>query len=239
MKHTKFSIALLITAFLGSTSFAEPLPKAISSAPCLKPPTIDGVFEADEWRDAKVYDFDMEMLSLNPPAKSNRACELRVMNSANALYMAFRVPDLKVNASLDPLDFDLATLAFCRGKELVTGDDRKVIAPGLYVDKHFVVPNKDGDDKKKDGRLLTRPRIGVPARRDSRRARSKCASCRTWCGRSGGGTCQPLETEIERPGKSTGAVSTTSRLATEAQEISEILRQDFQKTSISARKCVR
>ncbi len=161
MKVSSLLLALFCIAGIGQRVSAEPLPKAIKSAPCLKPPTIDGVFEADEWRDAKVYDFDMEMLSLNPPGKSSRACELRVMNSANSLYIGFRVPDLKVNNSLDPLDFDLATLAFCRGKELVTGDDRKLIAPGLYADKHFVVPNKDGDDKKKDGRGAVEHSKGV------------------------------------------------------------------------------
>ncbi|HJZ94305.1 MAG TPA: sugar-binding protein, partial [Gemmataceae bacterium] len=125
---------------------------SVPSSPCKTPPTIDGVIAADEWKDAKVVAFDLEMASLDPATKSTRACELRVMNSANALYVAFRVPDETVNARLNPIDLDVAILAFCRGEKLRTGDDRKVIAPGLYADKHFVEPNKDADDRQKDGR---------------------------------------------------------------------------------------
>src|SRR5262245_9323063 len=131
---------------------AEALPKSVASAACKTPPTIDGVIGPDEWNDARPIPFDLELVGQNPATKSTRTCELRVMNSANALYVAFRVPDETVNASLNPLDMDIATLAFCRGKELRTGDDRKVIAPGLYADKHFVAPNKDADDARKDGR---------------------------------------------------------------------------------------
>jgi len=116
------------------------------------PPTIDGVIDPDEWRDARTIDFDLEMTGLNPMAKSARKCQLRFMNSANALYVAFRVPQEKAHASTNPIDIDFAMLAFCRGDKLQQGDDRKVIAPGLYADKHFVSPNKDEDDKQKDGR---------------------------------------------------------------------------------------
>lgn len=143
---------LLLLALLPAVAHAQALPKAIASAPCTTPPTIDGVIDADEWKEAKHLAFDLEMQSVNPPGKSTRPCELWVMNSANALYVAFKVPDETVNASLNPLDCDLAILAFCRGKELKPGDDRKVIAPGLYADKHFVRPGTDEDDKQKDGR---------------------------------------------------------------------------------------
>ena len=142
------TLALLIPASL----FADPLPKSIPSAACKTPPTIDGVIAADEWKDAKAIAFDMDMAGLNPASKGTRRCELRVMNSANALYVAFRVPDEVVNASINPIDIDFAILAFCRGEKLQAGDDRKVIAPGMYADKHFVEANKDGDDKLKDGR---------------------------------------------------------------------------------------
>jgi hypothetical protein len=141
-------LLLLMTPALA----AAPLPKSVPADPCRTPPTIDGTIGADEWRDARGIDFDLDMARVNPPGKAARACQLRVMNSANALYVALRVPDEAVNQSLNPLDFDLAILAFCRGKELKAGDDRKVIAPGLYADKHFVAPGKDADDKRKDGR---------------------------------------------------------------------------------------
>jgi hypothetical protein len=143
---------LLILALLPALARAEVLPKTIPSSPCTTPPSIDGVIEAAEWKEAKHFAIDLEMQSVNPPGKSTRPCELWVMNSANALYVAFKVPDETVNASLNPLDYDLAILAFCRGKQLQAGDDRKVIAPGLYADKHFVSPGKDADDKHKDGR---------------------------------------------------------------------------------------
>lgn len=144
---------LLLAAFLlPPAALADPLPKTVPSAPCTTPPTVDGTIGADEWTQAKHFAFELEMQAVNPPGTAKRACDLWVMNSANALYVAFKVPDETLNAKLNPLDYDLAVLAFCAGKELRAGDDRKVVAPGLYADKHFVGPNKDADDKKKDGR---------------------------------------------------------------------------------------
>jgi hypothetical protein len=143
---------LLLLLALPVVARADALPKAIPSAPCTTPPAVDGVIDADEWKEAKHFAFDLQMQSIDPPGKATRPCELWVMNSANALYLAVKVPDETVNASLNPLDFDLAILAFCRGERLRAGDDRKAIAPGLYADKHFVRPGKDEDDKQKDGR---------------------------------------------------------------------------------------
>src|SRR5262249_22769599 len=147
---------LALALLLPTVTNAEALPKTIPSAPCTTPPAIDGVIEADEWKEARHFAFDLEMQSVNPAGKSTRPCELWVMNSANALYVAFKVPDETVNASLNPIDYDLAILAFCRGRQLQAGDDRKVIAPGLYADKHFVSPGKDADDKQKDVRGAVR-----------------------------------------------------------------------------------
>jgi hypothetical protein len=161
MNRLNHVFALIVALVVDNVATAEPLPKSVVSSPCKSPPAIDGAIDADEWRDAKAIDFDMEMLGINPPVKANRSCSLRVMNSANAIYFAFRIPDTVQNASLNPLDFDLAILGFCRGKELKTGDDRKVIAPGLYADKHFVEPNKDGDDKRGDGRGAVTHEKGV------------------------------------------------------------------------------
>jgi hypothetical protein len=143
---------LLVAVLIVTTLRADPVPQKIPSVPCATPPTIDGSIGSAEWRAATHLAFDMEMVAANPPGKATRACELWVMNSANALYVAFRVPDDTLNASLNPLDYDLAILAFCRDKQLQSGDDRKVIAPGLYADKHFVGPGKDADDKTKNGR---------------------------------------------------------------------------------------
>ena len=56
------------------------------------------------------------------------------------------------NGSLTPLNIDFALIVFCRGKELQAGDDRKIVVPGLYVDKHFTDPGKDADDSHQDGR---------------------------------------------------------------------------------------
>jgi len=128
------------------------LPKTIRSAPCRTAPTIDGAVDADEWKDAAPLEFEMRMLRLKPWGFSTRVCQLRVMNSANALYLALTIPDETFNNSLTPLDLDCAILAFCREKELKPGDDRKVLAPGLYVDKHVTAPGKDADDKRQDGR---------------------------------------------------------------------------------------
>src|SRR5688500_3013352 len=142
----------LLALLAPAAALADPLPKTIPAAACTAAPTIDGSLAPDEWTQAKHFAFDLETQSVNPPAKAARKAELWVMNSANALYVAFRVPDETLNASLNPIDYDLAILAFCRGKELQAGDDRKGIGPGLYADKHFVSPGKDADDKKKDGR---------------------------------------------------------------------------------------
>lgn len=145
-------LVLLALTLAPAVSVADPLPKSVPSGPCKQPPAIDGDIGADEWKEAKHYAFDLEMLRLNPPGKTARQCELWLMNSANALYVAFRVPDETLNATMNPLEYDLAMLAFCRGDQLQPGDDRKVIAPGLYADKHIVGPGKDADDKQKDGR---------------------------------------------------------------------------------------
>lgn len=145
------TLTLLAAATLTQLALAEPLPKAIKSSPCKSPPVIDGVIGVDEWKDGKPIAFDMELIGINPAAKASRACELRVMNSANGLYIALKVPAETVHSSINPIDIDFAILAFCKGKQLQTGDDRKVIGPGIYADKHFVAPDKDADDARKDG----------------------------------------------------------------------------------------
>jgi hypothetical protein len=148
---------ILGTAFLlfanTSCSRAESFPKTIPANPCRTAPTIDGVIGVEEWKEAQVIAFDMRLVRLKPVASVTRHCELRVMNSTNALYVAFRVPDETVNRTLSPLDLDLAILAFSQGEQLRAGDDRKVVAEGLYSDKHVASPGKgDADDTQQDGR---------------------------------------------------------------------------------------
>jgi cellulose/xylan binding protein with CBM9 domain/acetyl xylan esterase AXE1 len=130
---------------------AAELPKTLPSAPCRTAPSIDGKIGDEEWKEAKVVEFDLPVLQMKTQKLTQRSCQLRVMNSANGLYVALRVPDETVNGSLAPLDFDIAMLAFCRGKELAAGDDRKAVAVNLYIDKHVTTPGKDADDKQQDG----------------------------------------------------------------------------------------
>ena len=151
MNHTLRATLLLLSCTLGARAGA--LPKAIDSAPCQTPPTIDGVLGGEEWRDAKVISFEMRMAGLFPPSVEQRPCELRVMNSANALYIALKIPDEHVNNQLSPLDLDMVMLAFCQGDEVKAGDDRKAIAEGIYLDKHVTIPGQDdADDARMDGR---------------------------------------------------------------------------------------
>lgn len=146
--------AVLGIAFArASAPTAADSPQTIASGRCTAAPTIDGVLDRDEWKDATVVKFDMPMFRMKPPAvRPKRPCELRVMNSANALYVLLRVPNAVVHKSIDPVEIDLASLAICQGRDVARGDDRKVIALGIYVDKHVTDQGKDGDDARQDGR---------------------------------------------------------------------------------------
>ncbi len=149
-------ISSLIASFLllviaPVVALADGLPKTINSSPCRVAPEIDGRIGDEEWKDAKAIEFELPMLNVKAKTTAPRVCRLRVMNSANGLYVALTIPDETVNKSLAPLDFDLALLAFCRGKELAAGDDQKAVGPGIYTDKHVTTPGKNADDKKQDG----------------------------------------------------------------------------------------
>jgi hypothetical protein len=52
-----------------AAALADPLPKAIPSAACTTPPTVDGSLAPDEWTQAKHFAFDLEMQSINPRAR--------------------------------------------------------------------------------------------------------------------------------------------------------------------------
>ena len=154
MKSSRSFVRRVLALFvlLAGCSEAAP-PKSLSSAPCQSPPTIDGVISEDEWRDAPVQAIEIGMIRIEPFATEKRPCELRVMNSANALYVSLKVPDQTVDNSLAPLTLDAAILAFCQGDQVKARDDRKVIAQGIYRDKFVSEPGKgDGDDARQDGR---------------------------------------------------------------------------------------
>ena len=154
MKISTFSFCVvLLPIVIAPASDAATLLKTIDSSPCRTAPAIDGVIGDEEWRDASVLRFELSVIRLDPPTTETRSCELRVMNSANALYVALRVPDETVNNSLAPLMLDAAILAFCKGDQVRPGDDRKVIAQGMYRDKYVSAPGKDdADDPRQDGR---------------------------------------------------------------------------------------
>lgn len=146
-------LSLILTLSLAPVSRAQEMPKFVTSAPCATAPTIDGVLGEDEWNEATAIGFDLSMVRIKPPAmKGKRNGELRVMNSANTLFVALRVPDAASHTSLDPLEIDLASLAFSQGHDAGRGDDRKLVAVGFYVDKHVVEPGKDENDPVQDGR---------------------------------------------------------------------------------------
>jgi hypothetical protein len=146
------SAALGLMILFPGCSRATP-PKPFASAPCQSPPTIDGVISAHEWRDAPAQAIELGMIRIEPFATEKRPCELRVMNSANALYVSLKVPDQTIDNSLAPLMLDAAILAFCQGDQVKARDDRKVIAQGIYRDKFVEAPGKgDGDDAHQDGR---------------------------------------------------------------------------------------
>ncbi len=144
--------AFLLFAFVARYSAAD-LPKVIDAGVCKAAPTIDGVINTEEWRDAPVHTFDLKVIRFEPLATESRRAEMRIMNSANALYVAFKVPDSTVDNTLAPLMLDGAMLALCQGEKVSPHDDRKLIAEGLYRDKFVDAPGKgDGDDAHQDGR---------------------------------------------------------------------------------------
>ena len=152
MYRSRLLVGILGLLLLGlPVGRAGELPKQITSSVCRTAPEIDGVIGDEEWKDAPPVEFSWKMVRRDQPT-TTRECQLRVMNSANGLYIALRVPDSTVNTSLSPFNVDCALVAFSREAELRDGDDRKLVVPGLYVDKHFTKPGKDEDDKQQNGR---------------------------------------------------------------------------------------
>ena len=152
---------LLLVSIRAALAAGDEVPRKIDAGVSQAPPTIDGVIDDREWKHAASVEIEMPFVDVKPAERSKRVCRLRVMNSANALYVALRVPDETVNKTLTPFDIDFGMLAFCAGRELAKGDDRKVVGPMVYVDKHFDVPGKDADDRHQDGRGAMRHEQGV------------------------------------------------------------------------------
>lgn len=126
-------------------------PAVYTSGPCKVAPRIDGVESPGEWSSARRYDVELRMAGKSGEARATRHAQLLLMNSTVNLYVGFRVPDTARDMSMSPLVADMANLAFCRGNELAAGDDRRVVVPGLFAEKHFVSPGKDADDAHRDG----------------------------------------------------------------------------------------
>lgn len=118
---------------------------------CKVAPRIDGLDTAGEWTGASRIALDVPMVSGKGEPRPSRRAELRLMASSVNLYVALTMPDAERNMSTSPLVADMAVLAFCRGADVAAGDDRRVVLPGAWADKHFVAPGKDEDDAKRDG----------------------------------------------------------------------------------------
>ena len=161
MKTVQHSALTFLILFIGTyIGSANELPMQLRSSACSVPPTIDGIINESEWQHASSYSFEIEMIAPGSSEIEKRMCKLHVMNSANGVYVAFSIPDKTVNRTLAPIDTDFAMLAFCRGKKLAAGDDRKAIIPGHYVDKYLIEAGKDSDDEKQDGQGGHDPRCG-------------------------------------------------------------------------------
>ncbi len=144
-----FALAAVVLCLTPSCA-QLPAGEDVRSAPCLQAPRIDGRFEPGEWDAAARYPFTMRMNRIGGTAEPRQA-ELWVMNSNTNLYLALRVPDAERQASLNPVKCDLMVLAFCSGDALAAGDDRKILLPGVYADKHVQKPGQDADDKVRNG----------------------------------------------------------------------------------------
>lgn len=145
------AMALVLAMVIGRTSA-----QTIASAPCSVAPRIDGVRSPGEWDKTAVMPVGLKMVDGKGRPARVRNGELLVMNSRANLYVALRVPDASRDASVSPISADLAVLSFCRGDELAAGDDKRVVMPGQWADKHLLAPGKDADDTRKDGAAAMR-----------------------------------------------------------------------------------
>lgn len=143
------ALALLLGC-VGCRRTQAQVPAELASAPCAQAPRIDGQQSLGEWDSASHVSVALPMARQGRAADSRQA-EFWAMNSTRTLYIAFRVPDAERQASLSPVLADLVALVFARGEHLAPGDDRRLMIPGMYADKHVTEPGKDADDGRKDG----------------------------------------------------------------------------------------
>ncbi len=145
---------LLLVCLAGMTAinrvYGETVPAILNASACATPPTIDGEIKADEWNSATIHRIELPFVRISPAVSEQRNCELRVMNSANGLYIAFTVPDTTVDDSLSPMRLDAAILATTTDDGLHS--DRKLVAADLYRDKYKGPSGQDDlDDAQQDG----------------------------------------------------------------------------------------
>lgn len=156
MKRILTGSLLALYALCAGCAQAQPTEKSYQAAPCKAAPRIDGIEGQGEWDAATRAEFSLALKSGSGESRPVRPAQMRFMNSAKNLYVAFRVPDAARNMQTSPVLADLVILAFCRGEEVAEGDDRRVLLPGLYADKHFLSPGKDADDTQRDGTAVMR-----------------------------------------------------------------------------------
>lgn len=152
MRSLCFLIAILTSGSLVSCIRAQTPPVDYPASICKVAPVINGLEDGREWKTAARSEITFFMISAQGQARTERKGELLLMNSAGNLYVALRLPDDALDNSFTPLKTDMAALAFCRGDELTEGDDRRIVLPGLFADKHFVTPGRDADDSQQNGK---------------------------------------------------------------------------------------
>ena len=73
------------------------------------------------------------------------------MNSAYELYIAVQVRADKPKSSLTSLSDNRLVVCLCEEDSSKKYCDKRVLAKGIYSDKHFLVIGQDADDEQKDG----------------------------------------------------------------------------------------
>lgn len=141
----------VVIALAAQVPLIAQTPAELRSAPCTVAPRIDGVRSAGEWDTASETVVRLDMVNARAEPCATRVGRLLLMNSSRSLFVGLQVPDRARDYRVSPLLTDLAILGFCRGEELAEGDDRRVVLPGVWADKHVVTPGKDADDAHRDG----------------------------------------------------------------------------------------
>lgn len=136
------------------------VPRVVAARPCAQAPRIDGELGPGEWDEAFHLAWPLQLTRLPEATLSARQADLWVMNSPTQLYLAFRVPDPVRQADLDPPAMDVVLLGFAADDAIAPGDDRKVLLPGVYADKHMTGAGQDADDGHADGRGVLRWHAG-------------------------------------------------------------------------------